>query len=211
MKSRSLSVLAEALRKTFRQTGPRQAERMAIAVLRLSEGDFADLMNAFVEARRRVRRCRVCQNLTETEICSICGDPHREPNLICVVENAQDVEALETAGSFRGLYHVLHGSLDARLGPQRFQAQLPLTFAELTGRLRKDGSIKELILALDQDSEGEITSLYLADLIARQFPHIKLTRIGMGLPFGGEVVYADSSTLKQALLARVELAKTAAL
>ncbi|MEK6544480.1 MAG: recombination mediator RecR [Elusimicrobiota bacterium] len=203
MQTGALSVLADALRKVLRNIGPRQSQRMALQVLRLPESDFKSFVDALVQARSRVRQCRLCHDLTESEVCAICRDPHRDRSVICVVENAQDVEALETAGGFNGLYHVLHGSLDARFDPGVASAHVQLTINGFFSRLRNDFAVKEVILALDHDTDGEMTSLYLIEELSGRFPQVRVTRTGMGIPFGGEIVYADSSTLKHAISSRI--------
>ncbi|MBI4370101.1 MAG: recombination protein RecR [Elusimicrobia bacterium] len=205
-RSKALVHLAQILRQTFAQVGPRQSQRMALRLLSLKAHEFGILTEAMKEARSRVLRCEWCQDLTESRRCALCGDASRDRSIICVVENSQDVEAIEAARSYRGLYHVLHGSLDTsgRWDLEGAQMALP-TLHDLWLRLEKSALVREIVLALDQDTAGEMTSFYLARQIQQNFPKLKVTRIGVGLPFGGEVVYADPLTLKQALQSRLEL------
>ncbi|MBI4063570.1 MAG: recombination protein RecR [Elusimicrobia bacterium] len=208
MKSKVLDILAQALRYSFPHVGPRQAERMALKLLVLREEEFNHLTDSMTQARRRITRCDLCQDLTESKRCKICANPERNHGVVCVVENPQDVEAIEASRSYFGLYHVLHGSLEPKMetglaGPGG------LTLESLWTRLEGDPLIQEVILALDYDTRGELTSLYLTREIKKNFPSLKLTRIGGGLPFGGEVLYMDPATLRQALQARIDLNRQA--
>ncbi|MBI2070762.1 MAG: recombination protein RecR [Elusimicrobia bacterium] len=204
-RSRSLDTLAQALRFSFPHVGPRQSERMALKLLSIEEKDFLRLIESMRQARSRVIRCEHCQDLTEAVRCPICSSPSRQRSVLCVVENPQDVDAIEASGSYRGLYHVLHGSLDARMEEVSTSGKTPLTLKALWLRLEEDAQLGEIILALDQDTSGELTSLYLVREIQKNFPCLRITRIGVGIPFGGEVQYGDPATLKQALAARMEI------
>ena len=204
-RSKSLEILAQALRSSFDQVGPRQSQRMALKLLSIEDRHFSHLMEAMREARRRVLRCDFCQDFSEAPRCSLCSDPGRDRSSLCVVENPPDVEALEASRSYHGLYHVLHGSLDARAEARPTAVGRLLTLPDLWARLKTDGAIREVILALDQDTPGELTSLYLAREIGRNFPNLRVTRIGVGIPFGGEVLYSDPLTVRQALLTRTQV------
>jgi recombination protein RecR len=153
------------------------------------------LVAALQEAAASVRRCARCGNLAEGELCEVCADAKRPPNVVCVVEQVPDVAAIERSGAYRGLYHVLHG----KLSPMHGVNPEHLNVAPLLARI-ESGEVSELILALSNDVEGEATCHYLVSRIPAG--KVKVTRIGFGLPSGGGVVYADSVTLKSALEGR---------
>lgn len=177
--------------------GYRSSERIALHLLVEKPERLPALVDALQEAAKRVRRCARCGNLAEEELCSICADERREQGVVCVVEQVPDLVALERSGAYRGTYHVLHGKLSPLhgIGPE------DLNFAALMARV-ESGAVTELILALSNDVEGEATCHYLTEQLAAQGREIKVTRIGFGLPSGGGVLYADSTTLKSALDAR---------
>lgn len=189
----------EALQKELKRlpgVGYRSAERMAIYLLLERPEAAKQLSEALLSAGERVRRCSVCGNVCEEELCAICQDPRREEaGALCVVEHVSDLMALEKAGAFRGRYHVLHGKLSPinGVGPEN------LNLAGLRDRIENE-RVSEVILALPNDVEGEATCHYLTDLIARD--DLQVSRIGFGLPSGASVLYADSVTLKSALDAR---------
>jgi recombination protein RecR len=153
---------------------------------------LAASLGALVE---RVRRCSVCSNLTEEDPCAICSDARRDRAVLCVVEEAADIGAIERAGEFRGVYHVLGG----RLSPLDGVGPEDLTVQQLVDRVA-GGAVKEVIVATNPSLEGEATALYLQRQIAGQVPVV--TRIGRGLPVGGDLEYADGVTIAQALTAR---------
>jgi len=171
-----------ALRLTYHllKQPPEQSHRLAVALQTLSE---------------KVRPCMRCFNLTEEELCSICRDPRRDPALICVVEDAADIGAIERAGEFRGQYHVLGG----RLSPLDGITPDDLTIRQLLARVEQ-GDTREVILATNPSLEGEATALYVQRQLA-PFP-LAVTRIARGLPVGGDLEYADGVTIAQALSAR---------
>ena len=171
-----------ALRLTYHllKQPPEQSHRLAVALQTLSE---------------KVRPCTRCFNLTEEELCSICRDPRRDPALICVVEDAADIGAIERAGEFRGQYHVLGG----RLSPLDGITPDDLTIRQLLARVEQ-GETREVILATNPSLEGEATALYVQRQLA-SFP-LAVTRIARGLPVGGDLEYADGVTIAQALSAR---------
>jgi len=171
-----------ALRLTYHllKQPPEQSHRLAVALQTLSE---------------KVRPCTRCFNLTEEELCSICRDPRRDPALICVVEDAADIGAIERAGEFRGQYHVLGG----RLSPLDGITPDDLTIRQLLARVEQ-GETREVILATNPSLEGEATALYVQRQLA-PFP-LAVTRIARGLPVGGDLEYADGVTIAQALSAR---------
>lgn len=181
--------------------GPKQAERLVLFLLRAPESESEALITALREARARIQPCRRCWNFAEGELCSLCADPDRDQRLICVVEEPQDVAALERSGGYKGLYHVLHGSLSPLdgIGPER------LRIRELLRRLEEaPGVVIEVILATDPDTEGEATAIYLSRLLK---PHagVRTTRIAHGVPLGGDLDYIDERTLSHALAGRREV------
>ena len=151
-----------------------------------------ELVAALEEAAKKVRRCAVCGNLSEEEQCPVCADDKRRTGQVCVVENVQDLAAIERSGAYRGRYHVLHG----KLSPIRGVAPEDLNLAPLLQRI-ESGEITELILALSNDVEGEATCHYLTERLPKK--GVTVTRIGFGLPSGGGVLYADAVTLKSSL------------
>lgn len=180
--------------------GPKQAERMALFLLRSPQGEAENLITAIREARNSVRQCRECADFTEMEFCRICSDTERDKTVLCVVEEPQDVIAFERARSYRGLYHVLHGAISP------LEGKLPqnLKIEELLIRLRKNSPhVLEVILATDPDTEGEATALYLTRIL-KDFT-VKTTRIAHGVPLGGDLDYLDEKTLSEALLGRREV------
>lgn len=180
--------------------GPKQAERMAIFLLRSPDFETENLVSALRQAKAAVRACRLCFDFTEGELCRICADPGRDRGQICVVEEPQDVAAIERCRGYRGCYHVLHGALSPLdgIGPEA------LRIKELVERLKGlAGAPAEVILATDPDTEGEATALYLSDLL-KTLPGVRTTRIAHGVPMGGDLDYIDERTLSQALAGRQE-------
>lgn len=180
--------------------GPKQAERLVIYLLRSPRSEVENLVEALREAKSAVRYCARCGDFTDRELCRICSDPGRDQGSICVVEEPQDVAALERTRAFRGTYHVLHGSLSPLegVGPDRIRAK------ELIERVRaSNGAVKEVVMATDPDTEGEATALYLSQQL-KPFP-VKVTQIAHGVPLGGDLDYIDERTLSQALSGRREL------
>jgi len=189
----------ERLQKHLKQLpglGYRSAERIALHLLVEKPARLPALVAALEEAAATVRRCSRCGNLAEGEHCAICADERRDRSLVCVVEHVPDLVAIERSGAFRGTYHVLHGKLSPihGVGPD------DLNLASLRERVAT-GEVKELILALPNDVEGEATCHYLTGHLPAD-QSLKTTRIGFGLPSGGGVLYADSVTLKSALEGR---------
>jgi recombination protein RecR len=175
--------------------GYRSAERIALHLLVEQPARLPVLVTALQEAATLVCRCPQCGSLAETGLCSICADARRPADMVCVVEHVPDLVAIERSGAFRGTYHVLHG----RLSPIHGIGPDELNVAPLVARLAA-GEIRELILALSNDIEGEATCHYLVGKIPAG--GAKVTRIGFGLPSGGGVLYADAVTLKSALEGR---------
>lgn len=188
----------EHLQKLLKQlpgVGFRTAERIALHLLVEKPARLPELVGALQAAAAGVRRCERCGNLAEEPLCGICADPQRLPEQVCVVESVSDLAAMERSGAYRGTYHVLHG----KLSPLRGVGPDDLNLASLVRRL-EDGSVKELILALANDVEGEASCHYLTEQVAAR--PVRVTRIGFGLPSGGGILYADAVTLKNALEAR---------
>jgi recombination protein RecR len=185
----------ENLQKQLKQLpgiGYRSAERIALHLLVEKPERLPELVAALQSAAQSVRRCTLCGNLAEDELCPICRDERRATGQVCVVENVPDLGAIERSGAYRGRYHVLHG----RLSPIRGIAPDDLNFAALFRRV-ESAEINELVLALSNDVEGEATCHYLVGRLAKT--GVKVTRIGFGLPSGAGVLYADGVTLKSAL------------
>ncbi len=178
--------------------GPKTAQRLAFYILNQPTETARRLAAALTEARESTRRCTVCLNLTDREPCTVCADPRRNPGIICVVEQPRDVLAMEKSRSFKGLYHVLHGSISPMngIGPDE------LTVRELLKRIG-EGKVKEVILATNSNVEGDATALYLSRLI--QPLNVRVTRIAHGLPVGASLEYADEITLSRALEGRREI------
>ncbi|MDD2371811.1 MAG: recombination mediator RecR [Firmicutes bacterium] len=178
--------------------GPRSAERIAYSILDMDEDAVASIGKALMDAKLNIKRCPVCFSITDEIPCRICKDQLRDKSVICIVENAKDVIALEKAGNYKGFYHVLEGSLSPgrNIGPDN------LRIKELLERLDK-GEFVEVIIALNPNVEGEATAMYLNRLL-KPFS-MKVTRIAHGLPIGGELEFADEMTLMYAFEDRKEL------
>lgn len=177
--------------------GPKTAQRLAFHVLNAPEGEVAKLAEALVEARNRIGFCEVCGHLTEVSPCALCSDPGRERAVLCVVEEAKDVIAMEKTRVYKGQYHVLGGSISPLegVGPD------DLRIRELLQRVNS-GDYREVIIATDPNVEGEATALYLGKILKPLT--LKITRLARGLPIGGDLEYVDEVTLGKALEGRVE-------
>ncbi len=175
--------------------GAKSAERLAFHLLTVSPDEARALAGAIVELRDKTMFCGSCGSLSETAQCSICADPRRDDGLLCVVEAARDIVALERTHAFSGRYHVLGGALSPLdgIGPEK------LRIAPLLERLRA-GTVREVVLALDPDVEGDTTGVFLAQLLRPL--GVKVTKIAQGLPIGGDLEYADQVTLARALEGR---------
>ncbi len=191
-----LERLIEAFRK-LPGIGAKSAQRLSFHVLRGSREDAQALAAALLEVKDALRLCSVCFNITDTDPCLVCADPDRDRAQVCVVEEPHNLIAIERSG-FRGLYHVLHGSI----APLRGLGPDDLKIGPLVARLR-DGSIKEVILATNPNVEGETTAVYLSRLLKPL--GVRVTRIALGLPVGSELEYADEVTVGKALEGRREL------
>jgi recombination protein RecR len=178
--------------------GPRSAERIALHLVQAEAGGVKQLAETILNARERVRFCEVCGALTEQPICAVCADSRRDGSLVCLVERPVDIISIEKSGTFRGHYHVLGG----KLSPLNGVEPEDLRIDELEKRLAH-GLIKEIVMALGTDVEGDATGYYLAKRLAR--PGLKITRIAHGLPAGTGLEFADELTLSRALEGRREL------
>ena len=178
--------------------GPRSAERIALHLVQAESGAVKQLAEAILSARDRVHSCEVCGALTEKSPCALCQDSRRDASLVCIVERPVDIISLEKSGTFRGQYHVLGG----KLSPINGVEPEDLRIGELERRLA-DGRIKEIVMALGTDVEGDATGYYLAKRLARE--GLRITRIAHGLPAGTGLEFADELTLSRALEGRREL------
>ncbi len=190
----SIEKLIECLIK-LPGVGRRSAERIVAHVLGASKDEIKVLSESLNKVKESVRSCRVCNNLSEEDTCKICQDIRRQKDIVCVVEKPSDVTAIEKAGNFQGLYHVLLGSIS----PLEGRGPSDLKIEGLIQRI-KEGSIREIIIATDADTEGETTSLYLTKLLKPLGVH--LSRIGLGIPVGSNLEYADATTLSKSLESR---------
>ncbi len=196
---KSLERLSAALRR-FPGVGPKQAERFSIYILRAGHSEIEELACALRNAKESVKTCKRCFNYTEEEICGICSDSGRDSSILCVVEWPQDTAAVERTRSFNGLYHVLHGAISPMDGRNADSIKLN----ELVCRIENSkGSVREVIIATDPDTEGESTALYTAQRLKNIVPRI--TRIAYGVPLGGDIDYTDEMTLGYALRGRSEI------
>ena len=178
--------------------GPKSAQRIAFHLLKTDREEVSRLTRAIEEARASVRFCERCFNFAETPVCHICSDDRRDSTALCVVEESRDVIALEKTGQFRGRYHVLLGAINPLegVGPEHLKVR------ELLLRLEPE-SINEVILCLNPNTEGDVTTMYLARLLKPL--GLKVTQLAMGLPVGGDLEYADEVTLGRALAGRREV------
>lgn len=178
--------------------GTKTAVRLAYHVLDMDAAKAKALAGAILEAKEKIGFCSVCCNLSDRDPCAICSSAKRDQSTICVVEQPQDVAAVERMHDFHGVYHVLHGALSPLegVGPENLRVK------ELLARLR-DGSVSEVIMATNPNVEGEATAMYIARLLKPM--SVRVTRIAHGLPVGGDLEYADEVTLAKAMENRVEL------
>ena len=193
----SLDTLIYELKK-WPGIGPKSANRLAGWLLKTDQVHIENLVQALKDIKTNIKKCSNCFTLTENQtLCRLCQSP-RKKDLICVVEEPFDIMQMEAAGKFTGQYHVLHGALSPlnNINPE------DLTISALMKKV-KAGNIKEVILALDADIEGDITALYLSKLMKNE--HIKVSRLAHGIPFGGDIDYIDEQTLGRAMENRVEL------
>ncbi|WJY67102.1 recombination mediator RecR [Corynebacterium auris] len=189
--------------------GPKSAQRIAFHLLATDPEDVDRLTAALTAVRDGVTFCRICNNVSREDICRICADSGRDRGLVCVVEDAKDIQVIERTGEYRGRYHVLGGALDplANVGPR------DLAIAPLLQRIggvlddvagQDAPTIEEVILATDPDTEGEATASYLARLL-KDFPDLTVSRLASGMPLGGDLEFVDELTLSRALSGRLKM------
>ncbi|MBI5807622.1 MAG: recombination protein RecR [Ignavibacteriales bacterium] len=178
--------------------GKKTAQRLAIHILKSDKESVDSLINSLQDLKEKIRFCSVCFNISTEEKCEICQSAKRDRSTICVVEDASDIISIEKTNEYNGLYHVLGGVLDP-LGGVTVEK---LKIKELLERIKND-EVKEVILALNPDAEGDATSLYLSRLLKEI--NIKVSRIARGLPIGGDLEFADSATIGRAFIGRIEL------
>lgn len=178
--------------------GNKTAQRLAFHIIDKSNADVEQLARAIVNAKRNIKYCTKCCNITEKDLCNICLNTKRDESFLCVVEDARDVVAMEKTREFKGLYHVLHGAISPMegVGPEDIKIK------ELLARLA-DNVIKEVVIATNPNIEGEATAMYISRLMKPL--GIKVTRIAHGIPVGGDLEYADEVTLMKALEGRREI------
>ncbi|MEW6619774.1 MAG: recombination mediator RecR [bacterium] len=193
----SMTKLIEELSK-LPTIGPKTASRLAFYILKTSPEETKRLARAILEVKEKVKNCSICYNITEQDPCDICQDIKRDKKIICVVEQAQDIMAVEKTREYKGTYHVLGGAISPLDGisPEH------LRIKELVKRIESN-PLEEMIIATNPNVEGEVTALYLTKLIKPL--GIKLTRIAYGIPVGGDLEYADEVTLAKALEGRIQL------
>lgn len=178
--------------------GNKTAQRLAFYILNMSSEEVEQLSNSITNAKRNIKNCKICYNITDSDICSICANAKRDSSMICVVEDPKDVVAMEKTREYKGLYHVLNGAISPMegIGPEEIRIK------ELLRRVA-DNEIKEIILATNPNIEGEATAMYISRLLKPV--GIKVTRIAHGVPVGGDLEYADEVTLMKALEGRREI------
>ena len=178
--------------------GRKSAQRLAFHILSLPESDALSFADAVVDARKSVHCCRICQNLTEGEICAICASDRRDHGTICVVSEPRDVLSIERGHEYQGTYHVLHGALSpmSHVGPEDIRIK------ELLHRVAEE-DVDEVIMATNPDTEGEATAMYISRLL-KPFD-VKVTRLAYGIPVGSNLEFADDATLNRALEGRTEM------
>ena len=195
--TKSFQKLIDVFRK-MPGVGNKSAVRMAYYELSITDEEVSDMIKTISDAKEKICYCKICQNTTEQEICEICSSSKRDKSIICVVEQPKDVIALEKTGEFAGTYHVLHGCISPMdgIGPEDIKIK------ELLERAA-DESVKEIIMAISPNVEGDATSMYISRLL-KPFG-IRITRIAYGIPVGGDLEYADQVTLAKAIEGRREI------
>lgn len=178
--------------------GRKSAERLATHLLDADEDEARELAEAILEVKRVVRRCSSCFNLSENELCSICADPRRDRTTICVVEQPRDVTALESAGVYAGLYHVLHG----RIAPLDGVGPEDLTLNALMQRVRRD-NVREIVMATNPTTEGDGTALFITNLLQNE--PVRITRLARGIATGSVLEFANREMLADAMRGRQDI------
>ena len=196
---RALNDLIESFQK-LPGIGPKTAQRLSYYLLHVPESELENLAEHLTNLKKNTVLCSVCKNVSESDPCPICLDPHREKEIILVVEQPLDVLAIERTGKFKGVYHVLHGAISPldNIGPDE------IFIDQLLGRVGKNGVTKlsEIIIATNPTMEGDATAMYLSKKLKAANDNIQVTRLGMGIPTGADLEYADETTLTQAIEGR---------
>lgn len=187
----SLKVLIDSFKK-LPSIGEKTAERLSFAVMNMSEEDINSFSKAIVDVKLKIKKCPICGNITENEICDICSDSSRDSDIICVVEDSKNIISLEKMGSYRGKYHVLNGLIS----PMDGKGPDDIMLDSLLQRIKKE-NIKEIIIAVSPTLEGETTSLYISKLL-EPFKII-VSKIAYGIPIGADMEYLDPMTLSMAM------------
>lgn len=197
-------LIAEPLQKAIDElsklpaVGKKTAQRLALHILKSDGETVRSLVNSLMDLKDKIRFCEVCFNISVDDKCDVCKSAKRDRSIVCIVEEASDVIAIERTNEYNGLYHVLGGVLNPLAGVSPDS----LHIKELLERL-KPGEIKEIILALNPDAEGDATSLYISKLL-KDYP-VKISRIARGLPIGGDLEFADAATIGRAFIGRISL------
>ena len=195
--SPSIEKIIESFEK-LPSIGHKTAIRLAFHMLDLNEEETNEFINSITDAKKKLKYCSTCFNISDTDPCPICSNPKRDSSVICVVEDVRDIIAMERTHEYKGVYHVLHGTISPMngIGPEDIKIK------ELLNRIR-DTKVKEIIIATNPRVEGEATSIYLSKLIKPL--GIKVTRIAHGIPVGGDLEYTDEVTLMKAMEGRREI------
>lgn len=190
----SIESLIESFKK-LPSIGEKTAERLAFSVMKMSEEDSENFSKSIKDVKSKIKKCNICGNITEDDICSICKNESRKKDIVCIVENPKDIVAIEKTGSFNGKYHVLNGLISPMdgIGPD------DINLNKLLERIKKE-KISEVILAINSTLEGETTSLYISKILSNE--KILVTKIARGIPIGADMEYLDSMTLSMALVNR---------
>jgi len=178
--------------------GPKTAERLAFYILKAKPAEAMALAKAISDVKHKIKHCQICYNLSEQKICQICSDPHRDKELICVVEQPKDIVSLEKTGACKWVYHVLGG----HIAPLEGVEPADLTIEKLVERV-KTGNVKEVIMATNPNMAGDSTALYISSLLKNT--GVKITRLARGLPSGTTLEYASGKILTDAIIGRVQL------
>ena len=182
--------------------GPKSAQRLAFYLLHVPQTELDSFAESLTNLKKNTVLCSVCRNVTESDPCPVCLDTQRDISLVMVIEQPIDLLAFERSGKYRGLYHVLHGVINPleNIGPDE------IFIGELFSRLKShDGEIKEIILAMNPTMEGDATAMYISAKLKTQNSKLKISRLGMGIPTGADLEYADETTLNEAILGRREM------
>lgn len=198
--ARPIAALIESFQK-LPGVGPKSAQRLTYYLLHVPQSQLDDFSESISRLKKDTILCSVCKNVSETDPCPICSDPLRDKSEVMVVEQPLDILAFEKTGRFKGIYHVLHGAINPleNIGPDEIYVQ------DLLNRTREKENVKEIIIATNPTMEGEATAMYIKKQLSIVNSKLLITRLGMGIPTGADLEYADETTLTQALEGRREL------